>query len=216
MNTIRAFSLTLILSISFSQDQMGLGFEFHSMPSSLMQGWLDMDEGQGIGVYFPFKTSGILIEPEISLYKSTTEMNYTNFNPDIDLEYSLDYTIEKSATTISVGVFKIFNFEKSNFYAGARIGQIKLKDELDYKAPQLSENDEENESEVFSFAPTVGAEFFISDVLSIGGEAMYVSLTSENDNYDGGSSLSDEEQWQRTDKTSYVLPKLMIRFYFSK
>ena len=137
MNTIRAFSLTLILSISFSQDQMGLGFEFHSMPSSLMQGWLDMDEGQGIGVYFPFKTSGILIEPEISLYKSTTEMNYTNFNPDIDLEYSLDYTIEKSATTISVGVFKIFNFEKSNFYAGARIGQIKLKDELDYKAPQL-------------------------------------------------------------------------------
>ena len=208
--------LFCLLGVMFSQDEMGLGFDFHMMPPGFIMNYLD--EGvEGVGISFPFKTKGFLIEPSISYYKSTKEMSYNNFNDEMNFDYSQDYTDEEAYTTLSVGVFKTLSSNKSTYYAGIRIGQMKSTSERDYRAPELSENDEKNETESFIFVPTVGAEYYINDMISFGAEAMYINITSEDDDYyNNYGNNNDDGEWNSTQTISFIMPRFIIRFYFAK
>ncbi len=67
----------------------------------------------------------------------------------------------------------------------------------------INENNEE-EVEYFILAPTIGAEYFISDNFSFGGEGMYTMIAKEE----------DEEISTTTSKQSMLIPKFIVRFYF--
>jgi hypothetical protein len=74
---------SLLLSIPFSQEQakqqqnrFGIGFEFHTFPSSIIQ----QTGGTSLGLYIPIETGSLIIEPHISYYSSSYETDYDGYH----------------------------------------------------------------------------------------------------------------------------------------
>ena len=186
---------SLLLSIPFSQDQttqeqtkqeqtkFGIGLEFHTFPASIIQ----QQGGTSLGLYVPIDMGTLIIEPHISYYSSSYEADYDDYP---------DYEETNLIWSLSAGVYKPFVKGSLKSYAGVRIGkQWSVYEET---------NAEDVESESLIIAPTIGAEYFISENFSFGGECMYSTASSE-----------DEEN-DITIKTSQtrITPVFIVRFYF--
>jgi len=180
--------LILLASLLISQQpKKGIGFEFHTFPTTFLIG----EVGSSMGVYFPFGTaSGLFIEPLITYSSSSTETDYDDSYTDDD-EYS------SSSLGITLGIFKSTYSNKMRTYFGVRAGKIWDVSE--------GTNIDTDEDELLIIAPTFGAEYFINESFSFGGEAMYTMLTDEND---------DNNSYTRTYKSSMLIPKFMVRFYY--
>jgi len=173
----------LFLSVSIAQQRSyGLGFEFNTDPTLAYSGFL--------GIYVPVETGSLLIEPLIMYSSSSTKTNYNDYSID-DSEYAV------SDLTLLIGIFKPTERGKIRSYYGIRFG--KQWHEVDRDG---NDNDVENENLII--APTAGAEYFISDNFSFGGEAMYAMSTTED----------KEEDSTIIDKDSILIPKFIVRFYF--
>jgi len=173
----------LFLSASFAQQQSyGLGFEFQPYPS---------DGGRALGIYVPIETGSLFIEPLIMYSSYSTETDYDNY------AVGQDYEVSSSNFTLLLGIFKPTEIGKIRSYYGIRVGKTWSKSENDlYNSKE--------ESDILIIAPTVGAEYFVSDNFSFGGEAMYTMSTNEE----------DDDDFTTTTKTSVLIPKLIVRFYF--
>ena len=180
--------LGLFASISFAQQKgkNGLGFEFHMFPSTFM-----LEEGGGaMGVYFPIETTGgFLIEPSLSYYSYSSDTDYDDSSYD-------DYKSTSTEWSLVVGAFKLYEKEKLRFYAGVRIGKS-------WSAYESTGADDD-EDDAFILAPTAGVEYFISDNFSFGGEGVYAMISSED----------KEDEYTRTTKSTILIPKFIVRFYF--
>jgi len=179
----------MFLSVSFGQEQTkyGLGFEFHTDPTLAYSGLL--------GIYVPIETGSLFIEPLIMYSSSSEEVDYNDYTID-DSEY------KESNLTLLIGIFKPTVRGKIRSYFGIRFG--KQWAERDY-----DNNDDDVENEILIIAPTVGAEYYISDNFSFGGEAMYTMTTREVE--DGGYYSTDKTT---TYKNNVLIPKFIVRFYF--
>ena len=82
-------------------------------------------------------------------------------------------------------------------YFGARVGKVWTKEE------ETGYDDAEYDALIIS--PTFGAEYFINENFSFGGEAMYSMLSTEDD---------ENDNYTQTVKTSRIIPKFMVRFYY--
>lgn len=182
--------LVLFSSILLSQQQtkFGLGFEFHMFPSAFM-----MEEGGGIGLYVPIETSGYLIEPSLSYYSYSTDIDYNN---DYGYYGYDDYKSESINWSFMFGAFKLFEKEKIRSYAGARFGKS-------WSTYEETDSDDQ-EDEAIILAPTIGVQYFISNNFSFGGEGMYSMISSEN----------EEDNFTRTTEITTLIPKFIVRFYF--
>jgi len=181
----------LFLSASLAQQQSyGLGFEFHTIPSALMQ-----YEGGDLGIYVPIEAGSLLIEPLIIYSSSSTEVDYNDYTID-DSDY------KESNITLLIGIFKPTVRGKIRSYFGIRLGKQWAKQDYD-------NNDDDVENEKLIIAPTVGAEYYISDNFSFGGEAMYTMTTREVE--DAGYSSTNKTT---TYKNNVLIPKFIVRFYF--
>ena len=69
---------------------------------------------------------------------------------------------------------------------------------------ELDKDSSSDEVEYLIIAPTVGAEYYISDNFSFGGEGMYTMLKRED----------DEDNYKRTIKQNMLIPRFIVRFYF--
>ena len=182
----------MFLSVSFGQEQTkyGLGFEFHTFPSAFME-----EGGGSLGIYVPFESGSLLIEPLIMYSSSSTEVDY-------DFGGGEDYEISRSDFTLLVGIFKPTDSGKIRSYYGIRWGKTWSKNED-------SRDNDDYESDYLVIAPTVGAEYYISDNFSFGGEAMYTMTTWE---------VKDEGYYSTGATTTYknndLIPKFIVRFYF--
>ena len=70
-------------------------------------------------------------------------------------------------------------------------------------------SEDETKGKAFLFGPAMGAEYFISEHLSFGGEFTLRITRSEeedSDNYYG--------EYTETETTTLLVPTLMVRFYF--
>ena len=187
-------SLTSLL-IS-QQPKRGIGFEFHTLPSIMME-QMSAESGSSMGVYFPFETaSGIFIEPLITYTSSSSERDYDNGYYGGN-GYPNDHESSSVSWGISLGIFKSTYSNKMRTYFGVRAGKIWDVSE--------GTNIDTDEDELLIIAPTFGAEYFINESFSFGGEAMYTMLTDEND---------DNNSYTRTYKSSMLIPKFMVRFYY--
>jgi len=176
----------LFLSASIAQQQSyGLGFEFHTFPSAFME-----EGGGSLGIYVPIETGSLLIEPLIMYSSSSTKTDYNDYSID-DSEYT------ESDFTLLIGILKPTERGKIRSYYGIRCG--KQWTEKDY-----DDNDYDVKNENLIIAPTVGAEYFISDNFSFGGEAMYTMITREE----------EEEDYTTTIKQSVLIPRFIVRLYF--
>lgn len=179
--------LGLLASVSLAQQtpKIGLGFEFHTFPSSFLMGEVD---ASGIGVYVPIDLGGFFIEPHISFTSSSTEMKSDDFG---------NYKTSDTRWQLLIGAFISFKSEKTRIYAGARVGKFWSR----YK--ETDEDDIEYDS--FILAPTLGAEYFIADKFSFGGEGLF-NIETRKDDENPGITI--------TQKTTTLIPKLIVRFYF--
>jgi len=171
---------SLLLSISFSQ---GIGFEFHTLPTSISS------EANGTiqGLYFPIKSGGFIIEPHISYYSNSIAVDYDGGS---------DYEENTITWSMTAGVFKSFENGNLKSYAGVRIGKL---------WSVYEETDEEDvESESLITAPTIGAEYFISENFSFGGECMYFTVTNE----------IEEDYYTIEAIQTRITPVFIVRFYF--
>jgi len=183
----------IFLSVSFGQEQTkhGLGFEFHTFPSAFME-----DGEVSLGIYLPINSDSLLIEPLIMYSSSSTEVDYDDYSID-------DYDISGSDFTLLVGIFKPTNSGKIRSYYGIRIGKSWSKNE------DSRPGYDDYESDYLVIAPTVGAEYYISDNFSFGGEAMYTMTTKEVDD-EGSYSTSKTTTY----KNNVLIPRFIVRFYF--
>ena len=181
---------SLLLSIPFSQEQtkkeqtkFGIGFEFHTFPSSIIQ----QQGGTSLGLYIPMEIGSLIIEPHISYYSSSFEADYDGYE---------DYEETTLIWSLSAGVFKPFVKGSLKSYAGVRIGK-------QWSVHEVT-GDDDDEYESFIFAPTVGAEYFISDNFSFGGECMYLTASNED----------EEDNYTIKTNQTLITPVFIVRFYF--
>ena len=174
----------MFLSVSFGQEQTkyGLGFEFHTDLTLAYSGLL--------GIYLPINAGSLLIEPLIMYSSLSTQLDYDDYSID-DSEYT------ESDLTLLIGILKPTVRGKIRSYFGIRFGK------------QWTEEDHDNnnldvENDYLIIAPTIGAEYYISDNFSFGGEGMYTMVTYEE----------DEENSTTTLKQSVLIPRFIVRFYF--
>tara|TARA_Y100000996_G_scaffold412821_1_gene399754 strand:- start:79 stop:702 length:624 start_codon:yes stop_codon:yes gene_type:complete len=200
------FFLTLILaSFSFSNNdtKLGIGAELQLFPSELFLG----ENSPNLDIYFPIKFDGFTIEPKISFSRIETEVDYDS--QDNWQQNSPDYTTIQTNSSVVIGLLKKISGDKVESYAGVRMGRITTKTKIEFENPSLDDTDEENESLIF--APMIGAEYFIKRDISLGLEAIYYTIKTDDENEDyWGYSNS---RTQTTEST--LIPKLIIRFYFS-
>jgi hypothetical protein len=187
--------LILLTSLLISQQpKKGIGFEFHTMPTAFLIG----ETGSSMGVYFPFETaSNLFLEPLIAYSSSSSERDYDDY-------YNSDYENSLASWGISLGIFKSTYSNKMRTYFGIRVGKVWTKEE------QTGYDDAEYDALIIS--PTFGAEYFINENFSFGGEAMYSMLSSENESEN--NNYTNENNYTDTDKISMIIPKFMVRFYY--
>lgn len=162
-----------------------MGFEFHTLPSTFVQ-----DQGTPLGVSFPLVTKSIIVEPLIIYSSSTVEIDYDSYGYE-------DTKTTISDLTLLVGIFIPKNRGKIRSYVGIRVGKSWY--EADYDGGNNDDDDDD-----FILAPTIGAEYFISDNFSFGGEGMYTMVSSE----------IDEDEYKITTNQHTIIPRFIARFYF--
>ena len=203
----RLIIFSLLASMLFSQEtsdtKMSLGFDFHLLPYIMVpefsSGYSYYDEDINLidflGVYFSIEQNDLIIEPSFSYLKETLENDYNSLVSDEN-----DYTYTRTFTNYSVGLFKIFEGIDTRTYVGARIG----------KSIALLESDangyEDIELDNFMIAPTFGAEYFVGENFTFGGEVIYKIVTQK----DSQSSI----YYDIKSTTSMLVPKFLVRFYF--
>lgn len=198
--------LILLFSLTFSQNNQpqwksnGIGFDFHMLPSQALM--LSAGEAAGalLGVYLPFVSqSGIMLEPNITYANTYEERDYNNNNYGLQ-----DNSSSSTIWSLTLGVFKTWSSENVSSYAGIRFGKMWM--EVD------NDPGEDSESDAFIWGPVIGAEWFINDNFSFGGEAMLTKMTTEEDSdYD---SWEDDIQYTDIDKLNILIPKFIVRYYF--
>ena len=95
--------------------------------------------------------------------------------------------------------------ENVKSYLGGRIG----KSWSEWETTQSGVDDQESTST--TLAPVFGAEYFITDDFSFGGEIAYQISTTEDDMV---SEWDGETYGTSTTIETVVLPKFIVRFYF--
>jgi len=205
--------LILLTGLLISQEaKKGIGFEFHMFPSIWMSDG-PSESGSSMGVYFPFETpSGLFIEPLITYSNSLETVDYNSYYNNSNSE---NYEKLFSSWEISLGMFKSTYLNKMRTYVGIRVGKRWTVSDESGQRPVTNEVIISNEQEwdAFIISPTFGAEYFINENFSFGGEAMYSMLSSENeteelDIYNNANTVTS------TKKTSMIIPKFMVRFYY--
>ena len=180
---IRICAISVLLSISFAQQvhKNGIGFEFITLPADIMS-----ISGLPIGVYFPIETGSLLFEPYFSYFHTSVVTKYND-----DSASNNNTSSESTYWSLLVGIFMPHKADRLRSYAGLRIGMRWL-------------HSGGNDDKSFVIAPTAGAEYFIGDNFSFGGEAML--------SFDKSEDKSDDRTI--TTKISRLIPKFIVRFYF--
>ena len=187
------YLLIIVFSISSASDQKigiktGIGFEFQTI-GPLVAALTNSSSSAG-SLYLPMQTDKFMIEP--NLYYNYQSKEIGNLE-----EY-------ESSFMVNIGLFSIkHKSDKLKTYSGFRLGVAMGKEKSIY----TSYNKEK--SKAFLFGPSIGAELFLSDYVSFGGECTLRVIKGEKEGYDyqGNNEIENES-------TSMLTPSLMIRFYF--
>ncbi len=138
-------------------------------------------------VLFTFNTSEdrFRIEPEIGFVYFTQK-------------YWDDFNISVTGIQLGVGMFGMYQIEKTNIYYGGRFNYGRIKESSD------AEWFESETYSVFSVGPALGVEYYFSNHFSIGGEISIKYKTFSEDDY---VDFFDEQVISTN-------TGLMLRFYF--
>ena len=138
-------------------------------------------------MYFPIETKKIMIEPLFAYSHSQEESESLGESSETDL-------------IAIIGLFaKSQKTEKIKSYAGIRIGMAVEKEKSIYTTNEYT-------TKAFLIAPTVGAEYFISESFSFGGE--WAIRFANGEKKDQNDDLVEEVSG------AMLYPNLIFRYYF--
>jgi hypothetical protein len=123
---------------------------------------------------------------------------------------SATYTRTSSLIRFGVGAFGIASKDRFSLYYGGRVGYQRYHQSSKSGSSSSSRTDESFTYPVIPawvFAPTIGAEYFLSDRLSLGGEAQVRFIS-----WNAVSERNPDESVSGT--SSSTRGSLVLRFYF--
>tara|TARA_Y100000814_G_scaffold258209_1_gene207738 strand:- start:60 stop:671 length:612 start_codon:yes stop_codon:yes gene_type:complete len=197
------FSIILASSLIYGQNnngsktKMGIGLEF-----SFLQALLSSESGS-TSLYIPIHINQYMIEPEIIYFHSKESKTY----PELS---SADYTAEDKGAGIAIGVYSVSQKEKLNTYYGLKLGYL-VSSETPY-ASYSSSVSGTIETTTTLIAPTIGAEYYIADNFTIGGEVA-LQINNQESTAPADATLTNYE-YTEEDRDHIIRPKFMVRFYF--
>ena len=194
---ILTFSFLYSNNMNDFKAKSGIGLEF-----SFLQALLSGQSGSA-SLYIPIQISQYMIEPEIIYHRETESKAYPNFS-------IANYTEENKHTGIAIGIYSSSKKEKMNTYFGLKLGYL-LTSETPY-ASYSSSVSGIIETKTTLIAPTIGAEYHISENFTIGGE---VALQINNQESTAPADATLNNQKYTEENTNHIIrPKFMVRFYF--
>ncbi|PKP37158.1 MAG: hypothetical protein CVT98_06470 [Bacteroidetes bacterium HGW-Bacteroidetes-15] len=146
------------------------------------------------------------VAPVNKLIFTVTSKNRFRYEPEIGFSFQRDKDNDLSSKTIHIGlgVYGMTQKGRTNIYGGVKFEYANISsDYIDW----FSDEKETMKVDRFSIGPTIGAEYFLGDHFSIGGEIslIYRDLKTKNSQY----SFEIE-------KSDYISIEtgLLLRFYF--
>ena len=180
--------------VGMTKATTGIGFEAPTLDMYVSLFGESSQTSSG-AIYLPMVTDKFMMEPNISYTHSSNEVDIENPGYDDQEEY-------ESSLMVNIGLFSVdYKSKKLKTYTGARVGMSTSKS----KQPSA----DEITRKTFLFGPAVGAEYYISEHLSFGGEFTFRITRSEEE--DSNSYYGD---YTETETTMQCVPTLMFRFYF--
>jgi len=179
-----------VASAPINATEWGIGFSTQSDEQTL---------------YFPIKANDKLrIEPFLREKQRTYTEKYYYHNGN---NYSNPEHLKSTQKffDIGVGVFGITNIEKkSQMYYGARVSWQETKET--YKSERFNNKSESNG---YTFSPTIGFEYMLTDNILLGGEAewVYHDISQSNNNINRSFERRDVQR-SETNK------RFIIRYIF--
>lgn len=142
------------------------------------------------------------IEPEVGFFSHSYEDQVGN---------GQKFDLKDRLLTFGAGLFGMYQKGNTNMYGGLRFESASIKDEyLEQTGYDINWNPiyavSESESSRTTFSPTIGAEYFLGEHFSIGGE-FGIRIMSIKSEYPG-SSTTDKSNMTSTDAA------LQMRIYF--
>ncbi len=139
-------------------------------------------------IYIPFKlTNSLKTEISIGIHSGKTETS--------------EYKFENDRIETGIGVFLAKNVnDKTKLFMGCRF--LYIEETNEYKGNSLNSSDVAG----YGIAPTLGFEFFVTDHISLGGEAefYYKDLNGE-----------DEDKNDIDNKYNGTDSRVVLRYYFN-
>jgi len=117
---------------------------------------------------------------------------------------SADLKSKGSSSTLGFGTFYMFQHKKLNMYLGLRIELGWMKSTEEYMGSKVTD-----ETNRFSVGPALGAEYFLGEKFSFGGEIGLKSVSSKSTKVPKPTGYQDEELSSFATDTG-----LFIRLYF--
>ena len=161
-------------------------------------------------IYLPITTENLLIEPTLSLYSSDSES--TSSSSTSNISQSSNY----KTLVIGLGVFKHSKvIDKTYIYFGARFGYIETERDNSYNVTISTSSVSEGKEDGYFVAPTIGAEYFLTNNFSMGIDlSINYSKTegSDKSTYTGTTITNDTSETKST--TYNTEAEVIVRYHF--
>ncbi len=155
-------------------------------------------------IYIPIIRGNLKLEPEFGLIRMSSSQKIEDYGEASEKTTSL---------RIGCGVFLYKSVNKVSFYYGGRIGIVRMSSsgEEEYEDPLFGEDSETEISQTNIYlGPILGAEYWIGEHFSVGGEAQLLYTKY------GEPKIEDEDEDEVEISQSLMQTRYMfvLRWYF--
>lgn len=219
-----SFILLGSVSIGAQESKTGIGLVFKESPWGMLSELLGSENTFPPSViHVPIIRGGLKLEPELGYLRTSSSVE----------EDRGKSSTNTSSLRIGCGVFLYKPVNKVSFYYGGRIGIVKMSssEEEDYEGkdrivgvdpslgghnedlgPLFGENSESKTSQTnFYIGPAVGAEYWIGEHFSVGGEAQLLYTEYGEPKLEDGEEEDEVDIFQSLMMTKYMF---VLRWYF--
>lgn len=205
-----SFILLGSVSIGAQESKTGIGLVFKESLWGMLSELLGTVENEGNTfppsvIHVPIIRGGLKLEPELG---------YLRASSSVKVEDMGEVSTNTSSLRIGCGVFLYKPVNKVSFYYGGRIGIVKMSssEEEDYESPLYGEDTESKTSQTnFYIGPAVGAEYWIGEHFSVGGEAQLLYTEYGEPKIEDGEEEDEVDIFQSLMMTKYMF---VLRWYF--
>jgi opacity protein-like surface antigen len=155
----------------------------------------------GYGVYLPIRFGNIIVEPELTVYKSSSDQTYP-------LAPTSNRNSDNQNLLLGTGVYLRHELAPSiEYYVGGRLGYTKYKYSTKY--PSSPSSNYSNDEDGYYIGPVFGAEYFFNKHFSLGLDAslIYRSTSGDYKSSPSNSNSSDNTSW-----ATETIAKLRVYF----